>query len=313
LTQAQPVELPTAQTTPPKATPTAETPSWQTKALVSRKTGGRRPYAMKQVDVLAPVGPPGLGPPGPARLLALAQSPAATFDNFEDAPLSTLPGNLEDTPKSACQTVPSTDSVAIESRFGYAPEKPYTEYEITRDANTKSVAVFEDMENPSGDVNEQSVKTSGAGSLRKFARGSAIRKVQPAQLEGTMFCMLIWRIILKLRQMSKQTIMWDLLTPPTRLGLPGLALLQQRTRTSNQLSSVTFKTGSSTPRCSRKRHEVSTGRLYQPRPRHQLHKKLPVRHSLLRSKNGSQLEYSSTRITPFLVPWSSTKRLRPTT
>jgi hypothetical protein len=170
---------------------------------------------MKQVDVLAPVGPPGLGPPDPARFLALAQSPAAIHDNFADAPLSTLPVNLEDTPKSACQTVPVTDSVVINPRFGYAPKKPYTECETTRNANIKSATVFEETVKPSGDVGEQSAKASGAGSLRKFARGSAIRKVQPAQIEGTMFCMLIWRIRLTLSQMFRQTIMWDLLTSPT--------------------------------------------------------------------------------------------------
>jgi hypothetical protein len=193
------VELPTAQTTPPKATSTAtpivETSTWQIKALVPPKTSGKHPYAMKQVDILAPVGPPGLGPPDPGRLSALIQSPVATFDKFEDAVLSTFPAVLEDTPKSACQTVPS---VAVKSRFGFAPKKPYREYETTRDANTKSVAVFEDTEKHLGDVGEHSTETAGAGSLRKFARGSAIRKVQPAQFEGTMFCMLIWRMRLTL-------------------------------------------------------------------------------------------------------------------
>jgi hypothetical protein len=153
---------------------------------------------MKQVDFLAPVGPPGLGPPDPTRLLALAQSPAAIHDNVADAPFSTLPVNQKDTPEAAGQTVATTKPIAINPRFGYAPQKSYTEYETTVPAKPKSVAVFEDTEKPSGDVGEQSAKTSGAGSLRKFARGSAIRKVQPAQFEGTMFCMLIWRMGLTL-------------------------------------------------------------------------------------------------------------------
>ena len=192
-TQAQPVEPPNAQTTPPKATPTAETATWQTKALVARKMGGRRPYAMKQVDILAPVSaaPPGLGPPDPARLLAFDTSSHSINEGFEENPVSTLSGNLTDTLKEASEIVATTGAIANGSSLGPAPgptpERPYTQYETTRDADTKSTTVFEHIENRSGHFSEPVAEDSGAGPLHKIARRSAIKKVQPVQLESTVF------------------------------------------------------------------------------------------------------------------------------
>jgi hypothetical protein len=60
--QAQPFELPGAGTASPRPTTPAEAPIWQTKALTARKVGGKRSYAVKQVDSLAPSIPPGFGP-----------------------------------------------------------------------------------------------------------------------------------------------------------------------------------------------------------------------------------------------------------
>jgi hypothetical protein len=60
--QAQSFELPDAGTASPRPVTPAETPVWQTKALTARKTGGKRSYAVKQIDSLAPSIPPGFGP-----------------------------------------------------------------------------------------------------------------------------------------------------------------------------------------------------------------------------------------------------------
>lgn len=55
-----PIELSIAATAPPKpAVLNAEAPVWQTKTLTARKAGGRRSYAVKQVDAPAPTIPPG--------------------------------------------------------------------------------------------------------------------------------------------------------------------------------------------------------------------------------------------------------------
>jgi hypothetical protein len=64
--QAQAFELPDAIAASPRPTSPAEAPVWQTKALTARKTGGKRSYAVKQVDSLAPSIPPGFGPLKPA-------------------------------------------------------------------------------------------------------------------------------------------------------------------------------------------------------------------------------------------------------
>jgi hypothetical protein len=60
--QAQPFELPDAGTASPRPATPAEAPVWQTKAWTARKSGGKRSYAVKQVDSLAPSIPPGFGP-----------------------------------------------------------------------------------------------------------------------------------------------------------------------------------------------------------------------------------------------------------
>jgi hypothetical protein len=268
-TQAQPVEPPNAQTTPPKAAPPTETATWQTKALVARKMGGRRPYAMKQVDILAPVSaaPPGLGPPNPARLLAPEMSSHSINEGLEEGPVPILSGNLTDTLKEASETVATTGVIANGSFLGPAPgstpERPYTQYETTRNADTESTTVFEHIENRSGHASEPLAEDPGAGCGRKVARRSAIKKVQPAQFESKVLYMLILSIALTLRQMSNQATIRGRLTPTTRLKLPTLALPQQSTRTSNLLISVIFNTGSSTLRCSRKRRPTSSGRLCQ--------------------------------------------------
>jgi hypothetical protein len=192
-TQAQPVEPPNAQTTPPKATPTAKTATWQTKALVARKMGGRRPYAMKQVDILTPVSaaPPGLGPPDPARLLALDTCSHSINKVFEEGPVPILSGNLTDTLKEASETVATTGAITNGSFLGPAPgptpERPHTQYETARNADTKSTTVFEHIENRSGHASEPVAEDPEAGSGRKIARRSAIKKVQPVQLESTVF------------------------------------------------------------------------------------------------------------------------------
>ena len=225
--QAQPAELPTAHTTPPKVNSTPETQTWQTKELVPRKTGGRRPYAMKQVDVLAPVGiappglgPPGLGPPDPARLLALDTSLNVVYEDTKAGPVSVLAGALTDVPKATRQTVATTMSDHFGLSIGPTSVEPYTEFETRRNADNPSTTVFEHIQNSSGHVNELLAEDSGAGPQRKVARRSAIRKVQPAQIEGKALFILVRRVALTLLQMSKQTATWDLTTPTAQLTLP---------------------------------------------------------------------------------------------
>jgi hypothetical protein len=224
---AQPVELPTAHTTPPKVNPTPQTPTWQTKELVPRKTGGRRPYAMKQVDVLAPVGiapqglgPPGLGPPDPARLLALDTSSNVVYEDTEGGPSSVLASDLTDMPKSTRQTVVTTKSDPSGFVRGPTSVEPYSEFKTRCNADDSSTTVFEHIQTPSGHVNERLAEDMAAGPQRKGARRSAIRKVQPAQIESKALCMLVCSVALTFLQMSKQTAMWNLTTPTAQLTLP---------------------------------------------------------------------------------------------
>ncbi|GAB7334500.1 hypothetical protein MBLNU13_g06490t1 [Cladosporium sp. NU13] len=182
-TQAQPAELPTAHTTPPKVTPPTETATWQTKELVPRKMGGRRPYAMKQVDALTPVGiaPPGLGPPDPARLLALDTSSNVVYEVTKGGPVSVLTGDLTDEPKPTRQTVATTKSDRFGFPLGPTSVEPYTEFDTRRNADDTSITVFEHIQNSSGHVDQRLAEDLGDGPQRKIARRSAIRKVQPAQ------------------------------------------------------------------------------------------------------------------------------------
>lgn len=200
---AQPIELPTAHTTPPKVNPTPDTQTWQTKKLVPRKTGGRRPYVMKQVDVLAPVGiappglgPPGLGPPDPARLLALDTFSNVVYEDTEGEPLLVLAGDLTDMPKATRQTVAATKSDRFELFLGPTSVEPYSEFETRRNVDYPSATVFGHIQKPSGHVNEPLAEDLGAGPRRKVARRSAIRKAQPAQIEGKALFMLARRVAL---------------------------------------------------------------------------------------------------------------------
>ena len=151
---------------------------------------------MKQVDILAPVGipPPGLGPPDPARLLAVDQYPDAMYDDFEDDAVSSMSGDLINTQNATCPTIAATDSPAIESFLGTAPVEAYTESDAMCNTDAKSMAVSEYAGNPSGHVNERLVDCSGVRSLRRIARCSAIKKVQPAQLESTLLYTIIWSV-----------------------------------------------------------------------------------------------------------------------
>lgn len=177
---------------------------------------------MKQVDILAPAGiaPPGLGPPDPARLLAFDTFSNVVYKDTEDAPLSVLASDLTDMPKSTRQTVVTTKSDPSGFVRGPTSVEPYSDFETRCSADDSSTTVFEHIQTPSGHVNERLAEDMAAGPQRKVARRSAIRKVQPAQIESKALFMLFCSVALTFLQMSKQTGMWNLTTPTTQLTIP---------------------------------------------------------------------------------------------
>ena len=177
---------------------------------------------MKQVDVLAPVGiaPPGLGPPDPARLLALDTFSNVVYEDTEGGLLSVLAGDLTDMPKATRQTVVTTKSDPSGFFCGPIPVEPYSEFETRRNVDDSSTTVFEHIQTPSWHVNDRLAVDLAAGPQRKVARRSAIRKVQPAQIESKALFMLVWSVALMFLQMSKQIAMWDLTTPTAQLTPP---------------------------------------------------------------------------------------------
>jgi hypothetical protein len=81
--QAQPFELPDARIASPRPATPAEAPVWQTKALTARKAGGKRSYAVKQVDSLAPLIPPGFGPLKPISETVNKSAETSSLDGIQ--------------------------------------------------------------------------------------------------------------------------------------------------------------------------------------------------------------------------------------
>jgi hypothetical protein len=178
-------------TAPPKETWIPEAPIWQTKALTSRKIGGKRTHAVKHVDVLAPLGiaPPGLGPPDVSRLIALDASPDTAHQDLTDRPVSSLSGDGTDTPKVAHQTVSSlstTGSLTAETYANPAAVDSYSGFGASGNNDVEPMTVSEYTGNrPLGLVTETPEGHAGVGSLRRLTRRSGVRKVLSAQCEGT--------------------------------------------------------------------------------------------------------------------------------
>lgn len=155
---------------------------------------------MKQVDVLTPVGisPPGLGPPDPTRLLALDTNSNSIHKNTEGGSVSVLAGDLTDTPKAGCQTLAPAKSDRFGFSFTPTSVEPYTGLETKHNANKASTAIPEHIQNSPRHVNEWPAEDSRTGPVRQVARRSAIRKVQPAQINGKVVFVLVWSVALTL-------------------------------------------------------------------------------------------------------------------
>ena len=155
---------------------------------------------MKQVDVLTPVGisPPGLGPPDPARLLALDTASNSIHKNTEGGSVSVLAGDPTDTPKAGCQTVAPAKSDRFGFSFTPTSVEPYTGLETKHNANKASTTISEHIQNSSGYINERLAEDLRTGPVRQIARRSAIRKVQPAQINGKGVFVLVWSVALTL-------------------------------------------------------------------------------------------------------------------
>ena len=153
---------------------------------------------MKQVDVLTPVGisPPGLGPPDPTRLLALDTASNSIHKNTEGGSVSVLAGDLTDAPKAGCVATAKSD------RFGFSftptSVEPYTGLETKHNAHKASTAIPEHIQNSPGHINERLAEDSRTEPVRQIARRSAIRKVQPAQINGKVVFVLVWSVALTL-------------------------------------------------------------------------------------------------------------------
>jgi hypothetical protein len=155
--------------------------------LTTRKIDGKRTQGVKHVDILAPlgIGPPGLGPPDPSRLLALETTSDDAYDELDDTPVSVMSEDRTDMPMAAQQAVSPINSLITEPSTYPAPVEPYGGFGATRNADVEPRVVPDHLENgPSGSVNEQLAEIAKYASLRKVARRSGIRKVLPAQHEG---------------------------------------------------------------------------------------------------------------------------------
>jgi len=192
------VELPTPILTQPKHTPILETPNWQTKALTSRKIGGKRTFGVKHVNILAPLGisPPGLGPPDPSRLLALDPFSDAAQEVLNDTPVSILSSGHMDTPELTRQEEWTTESIATGTLARPTPVEARKDFYATLKADDRLQVASKYIENPSEHVYERLVGDAEVGSGRGVARRSAIRKVQPAQRDGKALCTLGFRVLL---------------------------------------------------------------------------------------------------------------------
>jgi hypothetical protein len=138
--QAQSFELPDAGTASPRPATPAEVPVWQTKALTARKAGGKRSYAVKQVDSLAPAIPPGFGPLKPVsetvNKSAVIPSEGAVQLSANAVPFSLSPGL--DT--SAFEAAADPCASVVDLRPDAAPFSPEEDWNTDASGATESPA-----------------------------------------------------------------------------------------------------------------------------------------------------------------------------
>lgn len=178
----QTTELPPAASVAPKVVSTAETSVWQTKTLKARKTAGGRPYAVKQVDVLAP---PGFGSQthasGVVTKTSAHDAPSeASHDSMNRSPVSPLSDGHPITSEAAYQTVPVMQLSIARPSVKLPPGLFDSNVDIMHSANAQPRVVSDHSEkHPSGHDNDR-LAGAGAGSLGKIAKRSTIKKVEPA-------------------------------------------------------------------------------------------------------------------------------------
>jgi hypothetical protein len=178
--QAQSFELPDAGTASPRPATPAEVPVWQTKALTARKAGGKRSYAVKQVDSLAPAIPPGFGPLKPVsetvNKSAVIPSEGAVQLSANAVPFSPdyTPGVSE--AEALYATWPTRSTVRPPPGLPSSPK--YNQ-------NNQPKTVFEHVAS-SFSLEESMGHTKAAGTNRR-ARRSVIKKVQSVEDQGTFY------------------------------------------------------------------------------------------------------------------------------